>query len=173
MEAGDSRQRLRRPAPARAPEAEMSKFLKRTGSEIAKTHHPNTAFDRVNWMKITPLRGTLCYGELVDASVQGERMECDVLGDTPSQALIDQTDDWNVGRQRWVRQDKVYAGAKVDDKFQLRKSAQYPMGMLPDERSDDDFFSANIGPDARLDLREIFRELSLPSSRVTVLANEN
>ena len=33
------------------------------------------------------------------------------------------------------------------------------MGMLPDERSDDVLFLANIGPDALLDLREIFREL--------------
>ena len=47
------------------------------------------------------------------------------------------------------------------------------MGMLPDEGSDDVLLSANIGPDARLDLWEIFRELSLPSSRVTVLADEN
>ena len=151
----------------------MSKYLKRAGSEIAKAHHPNTAFDRVNWMKIAPFGGTLRFGELVDASVQGERMECDVLSDTPSQAQIDQAYDWNVGRQLWVRQHKVYTGAKVDDKFQLRKLAQYTMGMLPDERSDDVFFSADIGPDARLDLREVFRELSLPASRVTVLADEN
>jgi len=173
VETRDSRQRLRRSAPARAPEAEMSKFLERAGSEIAKTHHPNTAFDGVNWMKITPLGGTLCFGELGDASVQGERMEYGVLSDTPSQALIDQADDRNVGWQLWVREDKVHSGAKVDDNFQLRKLAQYTMGMLPDERSDDILLSANIGPDARLDLWEIFRELSLPSSRVTVLADEN
>ena len=100
-------------------------------------------------------------------------MECDVLSDTPSQAQIDQADDWNVGRQLRVCQHKVNTGAKVDDKFQLRKLAQCTMGMLPDERSDDVFFSANIGPDARFDLREVFRELSLPPSRVTVLADEN
>ena len=133
----------------------MSKYLKRAGSEIAKAHHPNTAFDRVDWMKISASSAARCASASSwTLSVQGERMECDVLSDTPSQAQIDQAYDWNVGRQLWVRQHKVYTGAKVDDKFQLRKLAQYTMGMLPDERSDDVFFSADIGPDARLDLRE-------------------
>ena len=102
----------------------------------------------------------LCFGQLGDASVQGERMEYGVLSDTSSQALIDQADDRNVGWQLWVREDKVHSCAKVDDNFQLRKLAQYTMGMLPDERSVDILFSANIGPDARLDLGDISRAVA-------------